>query len=139
MGIDLSNRMLAVAERKNRCNNVKFEQMDASKMRFEEESFDCVTISLGLHDMPLEIRSAVLKEVKRVLKKGGRLFILEYDLPENEIVGSISSRFINIYESKYYLDFVQSDFEYYLKSFGFKLEKKTNYLFHYLRLLQLTQ
>jgi ubiquinone/menaquinone biosynthesis C-methylase UbiE len=69
VGIDLSAKMLEVAEKKNNKNNLTFLQMDASKMVFDDEEFDIVTISLGLHDMPLEIRTLVLEEVKRVLKK----------------------------------------------------------------------
>ncbi len=58
-------------------------------MKFNDEEFDLVTISLGLHDMPLDIRTLVLKEVKRVLKRNGKLYILEYDLPQNPL-GAVS-------------------------------------------------
>jgi len=139
IGIDLSSKMLDVAEKKRRNDNLSFLQMDASRMNFDDEEFDLVTISLGLHDMPLEIRTLVLEEAKRVLKRDGELFIFEYDLPKNNLLGSISSRLINIYESKYYLDFIKSDFDNYLNTLGFKMEKKTNYLFKYLRLITLTK
>ncbi len=139
VGIDLSSEMLNIAEKKRRNKNLSFLQMDASKMKFDDGEFDIVTISLGLHDMPLEIRSLVLQEAKRVLKKDGKLFILEYDLPKINILGPASSHLINIFESKYYLDFIQSDFENYLNSFGFKIEKRTNYLFNYLRLITLSK
>ena len=111
--------------------------MDASKMKFADDEFDVITISLGLHDMPLEIRTSVLKEVRRVLKKGGKLYILEYALPPNKLLGLISSRLINVYESIYYLKFIESNFEDYLKTFDFKIERKTNYLFKHLRLITL--
>jgi len=139
VGIDLSSKMLDIAEKKRRNDNLTFLQMDACRMKFDDEEFDLVTISLGLHDMPLEIRTLVLEEVKRVLKKDGKLFILEYDLPKNNLLGSLSSHLINIYESKYYLDFIKSDFDIYLNTFGFKMEKNTNYLFKYLRLITLSK
>jgi ubiquinone/menaquinone biosynthesis C-methylase UbiE len=139
VGIDLSSKMLDVAKKKKGNDNLSFLQMDASKMQFEDEEFDIVTISLGLHDMPLEIRSLVLEEIKRVLKKDGKLFILEHDLPKNPLLGSISAYLINIFESKYFLDFVKSDFESYLKTYGFKVEKQTNYLFDHLRLITLSK
>ena len=88
--------------------------------------------------MPLDIRTLVLHEVKRVLKKGGRLFILEYDLPSNRLAASVSSRLLNTFESRYYLDFVHSDLDSHLHGFGFEVEKKTNFLFHHLQLIQLT-
>ena len=138
IGIDLSSKMLDVAEKKRKNDNLSFVLMDASCMKFNDEEFDLVTISLGLHDMPLDIRTLVLKEVKRVLKRDGKLYILEYDLPQNPL-GAVSSRLINTFESKYYLDFINSDFYNYLNTFGFKIEKQSNYLFNHLRFLTLTK
>ena len=138
VGIDLSSKMLDVAEKKRKNNNLSFLLMDASCMKFNDEEFDLVTISLGLHDMPLDIRTLVLKEVKRVLKRDGKLYILEYDLPQNPL-GAVSSRLINTFESKYYLDFINSDFYNYLNTFGFKMEKQSNYLFNHLRFITLTK
>jgi ubiquinone/menaquinone biosynthesis C-methylase UbiE len=138
VGIDLSSKMLDVAEKKRKNDNLSFLLMDASCMKFNDEEFDLVTISLGLHDMPLDIRTLVLKEVKRVLKRDGKLYILEYDLPQNPL-GAVSSRLINTFESKYYLDFINSDFYNYLNTFGFKMEKQSNYLFNHLRFITLTK
>ena len=138
VGIDLSSKMLDVAEKKRKNDNLSFLLMDASNMKFNDEEFDLVTISLGLHDMPLDIRTLVLKEVKRVLKRDGKLYILEYDVPQNPL-GAVSSRLINTFESKYYLDFINSDFYNYLNTFGFKIEKQSNYLFNHLRFITLTK
>jgi demethylmenaquinone methyltransferase/2-methoxy-6-polyprenyl-1,4-benzoquinol methylase len=138
VGIDLSSKMLDVAEKKRRNDNLSFLLMDACKMKFKDEEFDAVTISLGLHDMPLEIRTLVLEEAKRVLKKDGKLFILEYNSPKNNFE-SVLSRLINTFESKYYLDFLNADFEHYLNTLGFKMEKNTNYLFNHLRFLTMTK
>jgi len=139
VGIDLSPKMLEVAKRKRHAENLSFLQMDASKMNFQDEEFDIVTISLGLHDMPQEIRSSVLEEVKRILKKEGKLYILEHDRISNKLLNSCSSHLMNVFESKYYLDFINSDFLEYLSSFDFKLESKTNYLFGHLQFLTLTK
>lgn len=137
IGIDLSSEMLAVANKKNKHNNLSFLEMDASKMSFKDNEFDIVTISLGLHDMPLEIRTAVLKEIKRVLKKDGILYVFEYDLPKNNFIAWCTSHFINIYESRYYLHFIDRDLIEYLETFGFKLNTKTNFIFDHLQLLEL--
>lgn len=139
VGIDLSSKMLEVAEKKRKNNNLTFLQMDASKTNFKDEEFDIVTISLGLHDMPPDVRSLVLNEIKRVLKKDGKLYILEHDLPKDKLLGLISSHLINTFESKYFLDFVQSNFENFLNKHGFKIEKKTSYLFNHLRFLTLVK
>lgn len=138
-GIDLSAEMLAIARKKNRSSNLSFLEMDAIKMKFDDESFDIVTIGLGLHDMPPDIRLLVLQEIKRVLKQDGKLYILEYDLPENEVAKSVFPPLINILESRYYLDFIKSDFEQLLKTSGFRVEGKSSYLFGFLRFLTLSK
>ncbi|MBP9151963.1 MAG: class I SAM-dependent methyltransferase [Flavobacteriales bacterium] len=139
VAIDLSSKMLDMARKKRTKDNLSFLQMDASEMNFQDDKFDIVTISLGLHDMPLDIRTAVLEEVKRVLKKDGKLYILEYDLPQNKFIGRCTSSLINTFESKYYQSFIKSELADYLNSFGFKVETKTNYLFGHLQLLTLTR
>ncbi len=138
VAIDLSDKMLDVAKKKRSNYELSFLQMDASNMSFQDGAFDIVTISLGLHDMPLEVRTAVLEEAKRVLKKDGKLYVLEYDVPRNKLLRWCSTFFINLFESKYYLPFIASDFESYLGSFGFKMERKTNYLLGHLQFLTLT-
>ncbi len=138
VGIDLSDKMLEFAKKKSHNPNVTFKEMDASKMDFQDGTFDIVTISLGLHDMPKEVRDAVLKETKRVLKPNGQLFILEHDLPRNKLVASISATMIDTFESKYFLPFVQSDFQSYLRSFDFKIKKRTPFLFGHLQFIELS-
>ena len=138
VGIDLSVEMLAVAKSKKHTGDLTFLEMDASKMDLEDDHFDVVTISLGLHDMPPEIRTAVLQETKRVLKPDGKLYILEYDLPNNKLMRSITPQLINSFESRYYLDFLKVDLQEYLRSFGFKVDGKTNFLLGHLQLLQLS-
>jgi demethylmenaquinone methyltransferase/2-methoxy-6-polyprenyl-1,4-benzoquinol methylase len=138
VGIDLSDKMLAVAKRKSKAENVTFLQMDASQMKFEDGTFDIVTISLGLHDMPLEVRTDVLKESKRVLKPNGKLFILEHCLPKNKVFASISATLIDTFESRYFIPFLRSDFHTYLQSFGFKIKKRTQFLFGHLQFIELS-
>lgn len=138
VGIDLSEKMLAVAKRKTKTDNITFQQMDASKMAFDDDTFDVVTISLGLHDMPLEVRTKVLEESKRVMKPDGELYILEHGLPKNKFLSSISATLIDTFESRYFLPFVKSDFQAYLQSFGFEIRKRTPFLFGHLQFIELT-
>lgn len=138
VGIDLSAKMLAVAKGKKHTDNLTFQEMDASRMDFEDDCFDVVTISLGLHDMPPDIRTAVLQEARRVLKPEGKLYIMEYDLPDNKLLRSITPHLLNTFESRYYLDFLKIDLQQYLQSFGFKIEAKTNFLLDHLQLMRLS-
>jgi ubiquinone/menaquinone biosynthesis C-methylase UbiE len=77
--------------------------------------------------------------VRRVLKKDGKLFILEHDLPAHPLLSYISSRLMNLFESKYYLDFMQTDLDQYLQTLGFRVEANTHYLGHHLRLITLSK
>src|SRR4030042_1286840 len=62
IGIDLSEAMLKVANKKNKYENVKFEVADATNLPFENNSFDVSCVSFALHDMIPSIREKALKE-----------------------------------------------------------------------------
>jgi demethylmenaquinone methyltransferase / 2-methoxy-6-polyprenyl-1,4-benzoquinol methylase len=51
-------------------------QCDGERLPFPEGSFDCVTVGFGLRNMTR--KDAALAEMRRVLKSGGRLLVLEF-------------------------------------------------------------
>ncbi len=51
-------------------------QCDAEKLPFHADSFDCVSVAFGLRNMTH--KEAALTEMRRVLKPGGRLLVLEF-------------------------------------------------------------
>lgn len=51
-------------------------QCDAEKLPFPDNYFDCVTVAFGLRNMTH--KDAALAEMRRVLKPGGRLLVLEF-------------------------------------------------------------
>jgi len=51
-------------------------QCDGERLPFADESFDCVTVAFGLRNMTR--KDAALAEMRRVLKPGGRLVVLEF-------------------------------------------------------------
>ena len=53
---------------------------------FPEDSFNAVTIAFGLRNFT--DKQAALEDMFRVLKPGGRLVILEFSKPRNEILGN---------------------------------------------------
>ena len=59
--------------------NVKFKVANAEELPFEDNSFNCVTIAFGLRNVT--DKDKALKEMRRVLKPGGRLLVLEFSKP----------------------------------------------------------
>ncbi|HSB48301.1 MAG TPA: bifunctional demethylmenaquinone methyltransferase/2-methoxy-6-polyprenyl-1,4-benzoquinol methylase UbiE [Burkholderiales bacterium] len=51
-------------------------QCDAERLPFGSERFDCVAVAFGLRNMTR--KEAALSEMRRVLKPGGRLVVLEF-------------------------------------------------------------
>jgi demethylmenaquinone methyltransferase/2-methoxy-6-polyprenyl-1,4-benzoquinol methylase len=56
--------------------NVRFAIANAESLPFEDESFDCVTIGFGLRNVT--DKPAALASMRRVLRPGGRLLVLEF-------------------------------------------------------------
>lgn len=81
---DLSIGMLEIGEQKARAaglEQIKFSVADAMSLPFENESFDAVTCAFGVRNF--ESISNGFKEMKRVLRPGGIVAILELCEPEN--------------------------------------------------------
>jgi demethylmenaquinone methyltransferase/2-methoxy-6-polyprenyl-1,4-benzoquinol methylase len=95
IGADFCRPMLAIAKDKTEKQNLKilYIEGDALNLSFADESFDAVTIAFGLRN--LANFGDGLKELKRVLKKGGKLVVLEFSAP---IVPGLSELF-NLYFS----------------------------------------
>ena len=86
-GVDMSERMLEIGRRKLReenLQNVELIKGDILDIPFEADFFDAATISFGIRNV--KDMSAALGEMRRVLKVGGRLVILEFSMPENRAV-----------------------------------------------------
>ncbi len=73
VGIDLAPEMLKVA--KEKCGNCYFLVADGENMPFKGESFDRISLSLVFRH--LESQEKFLKEAKRVLKKRGRVGLID--------------------------------------------------------------
>jgi demethylmenaquinone methyltransferase/2-methoxy-6-polyprenyl-1,4-benzoquinol methylase len=59
--------------------NVECLVADAERLPFEDAAFDCVTIGFGLRNVT--DKAAALASMRRVLKPGGQLLILEFSTP----------------------------------------------------------
>lgn len=93
-GVNLSPSMLEMA-RKRLENTAQLDHGDATDMPYEDNKFDLVISMLSLHDMPPETRSAVLSEIRRVLKDIGHILLIDFHPgPYQPIQGWISKTII---------------------------------------------
>lgn len=78
VGVDLSDAMLTEA-RKNAGSlglaNTRFQSADAEALPFDNGSFDLISCKLAFHYFPDPERA--IGEMKRVVKKGGRLVLVD--------------------------------------------------------------
>ena len=58
---------------------IHFSQQNAEKLDFPDNSVDFITSSFFLHEIPVKVTKAILKECYRVLKPGG--LMIQFELP----------------------------------------------------------
>ena len=80
---DINESMLRVGRDKlidsGAVANLEFVLADAERLPFADRSFDCVTIAFGLRNVT--DKPAALRSMRRVLRPGGRLLVLEFSKP----------------------------------------------------------
>ncbi|MFK7809109.1 MAG: bifunctional demethylmenaquinone methyltransferase/2-methoxy-6-polyprenyl-1,4-benzoquinol methylase UbiE [Saprospiraceae bacterium] len=83
IGMDISKEMLAVGQKKidkkGLDKRIKLEYGDSENLSYSDNSFDAVTVAFGVRNF--EDLEKGLAEIKRVLKPGGQLVILEFSKP----------------------------------------------------------
>jgi len=94
--VDFCQEMLEIAEeraRKEKKENLEFKKANALNLPFSSSSFDALTIAFGFRN--LTDRERGLKEFRRVLKKGGKLAILEFSPPSKGLKGKVHSFYLS--------------------------------------------
>ncbi|MBN2532383.1 MAG: class I SAM-dependent methyltransferase [Spirochaetales bacterium] len=122
LGVDLMPEQIALAQRRG-LNQCAFFIMDAEDLSaFNTGNYDVIIIFGILHHIPAWRN--VINETSRLLKKGGRFFIVEPDL-----------KFLKYWEAVFKWghpaenDFSLKVFEKYCQELGFIIEKKKVLLF----------
>lgn len=91
VGLDFSPRMLAIGQRKVRskglAGRIGLNLGDARRLPFKTECFDGATMAFGIRN--IQERKEVLGEIRRVLKEGARLWIMEFDCPDQPVLGTL--------------------------------------------------
>jgi demethylmenaquinone methyltransferase/2-methoxy-6-polyprenyl-1,4-benzoquinol methylase len=81
VGVDFSERMLERARRK--APELEWVQSDVLELPFEDASFDAVVVGFGVRNV--DDLEAAIRELRRVLRPGGRLGILEITTPRGPL------------------------------------------------------
>ena len=83
VGLDISSGMLEVGKQKirkaNLSDTIEMIVGDSENMPFENNTFDAITVSFGVRNFANLDKG--LTEIRRVLKPGGKLVILETSVP----------------------------------------------------------
>ena len=129
-GLDLSADMLEVAKRKIRkqgLSNVETIRMDAVDMALEAASFDVATSSFGLHEMEYPVLKSIIVEMHRVLKKGGKLYLVDYKIQDTAIKRFLFRVYLLLTSPPHVKDFLEYDWEAIMRECGFRIDKIETY------------
>jgi len=91
IGIDISDGMLDIGRQKIRKldlqDTIELLNGDCETINFDDDSFEAVTVAFGVRNF--ENLEKGLSEIRRVLKPGGKLVILEFSKPKMPVVKSM--------------------------------------------------
>lgn len=95
-GVDFNKDMLNVARKKagRRGLKINFEVGDVLALRFKNRSFDVITCSFAMRDF--DNLSKFLKECYRVLKKDGKVILVDMSKPEKGIMRHLFNIYMNV-------------------------------------------
>jgi len=79
-GVDASPEMIGRAKKKARKNGVEvdFQTAAAERLPFQDAAFDVVLSTVMLHHLPHDVRVLCIREIRRVLKPGGRFLAIDF-------------------------------------------------------------
>lgn len=134
-GLDLSEDMLAVAARKDRDGRVRWRHGDATRLPYGDDTFALSTVSLALHDMPRDVRLAVLAEMRRVTRPDGRILVVDYGFPRRGPLRALYRWFFGLFELDFFHDFLREDLHELVAAAGLRPLRTARSHFHAFALL----
>jgi demethylmenaquinone methyltransferase/2-methoxy-6-polyprenyl-1,4-benzoquinol methylase len=96
VGIDISEGMLAFGReklKKSGINNIVLERGDSENINYGDNEFDAVMVAFGVRNF--ENLSKGLSEMRRVLRKDGKVAILEFSNPTSFPIKQIYNFYFN--------------------------------------------
>jgi len=125
IGVDLSEGMLRKAKSNSKRKTKFLIQSDAQRLPFNDSSFDQVVATFVFCSVPDP--TVGFKEIKRILKPGGKLYLLEHVLPENKLLAKLFN-FFNYITVKQGGVFINRRTVDNVVAAGFEIEKELNLL-----------
>ena len=84
IGLDITPRMVEIASHKSAVSACTFVVGDMMALPFRDAHFDLVTVGYGLRNVPG--LAGALREIRRVLRPGGKVHSLDFNRPTNPLV-----------------------------------------------------
>ncbi|MEO6719456.1 MAG: bifunctional demethylmenaquinone methyltransferase/2-methoxy-6-polyprenyl-1,4-benzoquinol methylase UbiE [Ferruginibacter sp.] len=98
IGIDISDGMLALGRKKIEKQGlnhlIELLNGDSETIKFNDNTFDAVTVAFGVRNF--QHLEKGLSEIKRVLKPGGKLVVLEFSKPKAPVIKQIYNVYMNV-------------------------------------------
>jgi ubiquinone/menaquinone biosynthesis C-methylase UbiE len=113
IGLDLSPYYLAVARRKLQpWSHVSLVKGAAEAMPFDDGQFDAVTCIYLFHELPPDVRRAVVEEIRRVLRPGGMLiFVDSLQTGDEPDYDAMLDYFPAAFHEPYYATYLKEDLD----------------------------
>ena len=120
LGIDMSEAYVAEAKRHlRRWCWINLMVANAEAVPLENESQDAVTANFVFHELPPNVRRIVFRELARVLKRGGRLVVLDsLQIGDEPDYDGMLDLFPQNYHEPYYVSYLKEDFVVIAKACG---------------------
>lgn len=124
--LDLSPFYLREAQRMlGKYSNCKFIEAQAERMPLPDASFDSISCVYMFHELPSEVRSAVVAEMARVLKPGGKVFFVDSAQKGEVPADRVLEGFTIIAHEPYYLNYTEENLEQLFGACGLKMESSS--------------
>lgn len=131
IGVDITVEMLTEAEKlalQKGTTNVEFRLADVHDLPFDDAEFDLVTARRAPHHFS-DIEKAI-REMKRVLRAGGRLVIDDRSVPDNDFVDDTMNRLDWLHDESHVRQYRPGEWEHMLTDAGFAVETVEPYTKH---------